>query len=1287
MLGDVYKRQAYVFSVSSGLQLGKVSSPIPESNARFGYSVAASGNMMIIGSPFKDANSKSGGGRAYVYDIDTLAPRSELTSPTANNGGYFGYSVAIDGDIGVVGANRENGKGIADSGRAHVFDLTLDGSESIDARGFAAGKLIETLESPNAEENGVFGQAVAISGNNIVVGALQEDNGGINSSGRAYVFNLESGNAISTLVSPDTEGNARFGRSVAIEGENLVVGSYRADVSGELDAGRVYAFDVSKDTVSVKLDESAETTIDEIFANSAWNEGAYLGSSYGLTATDFEYNLRSLNFDPPHISVQDLAKLTVPGTIFTFVRPGENQYSFEIIATAAPFSPEDFTLRLSTTGTKNGFPVTVDSSLLGDISDSSTCRSFGIQEIVPAEYSYLETSADGLKAKVSADYDSAAIGELMDSADIKAKVDAVEVKADDAQAAADSKQDPISGQEAIKVDSDVVSLELHETAEVKTDVVIFSQSNQVNVTASADTLLVADVTLAGINVSPAPTSSDLVSIEDALGDEWKFQSSTPTLNASPGELRFAGCQNITKNGVIKSDFSEWQDISSAADSSLVVKVVAAAERPSYLEQSNDGLRAIVSENFALAAAGELMDSATIKNNIEAVSGSADDAQAAADAAQATADQAILDAAAAQADATQALSDAAAAQLAADNAQSTADGKQDPISAGDGIDIASDVVSVKLDEGSGNGGGTSQAQNLLFNLATGTPVEIVSGNPISPLTFRGDSTVFIVDGVEANFWQPIEFDTVQIVDGNGDTWQFEVSNLVSVNTGFTIMVPSNVTKNGSADSINNLAPITFTAAQVASSGGSYLETSVDGLKAVVADDFASAVEGQLLDAQDVKDEFANIQTDLSGKQDNLTAGDGIELDASDVISVKLDESNGDSYLETSSEGVKASVATDMISVATGKLVDSQVMKDYVDAEDALMVKLDGSRALTGDWDNSAGTFTVKVPEPQAASDVVTKNYVDTALVVGAAFWVPAESASADGENVALSGLSTADSIGGENLVDGKRYLLWQQTNPVQNGIYDYVDASGTLVRSSDADAGNSQEFQEHKTINILEGVYAGATFAYESASNPALESDDIVFELKARSSIADGSITSAKIAEDAVITSKIADLNVTTDKLAGEAVTHEKIAESAVENDNILDETIDGSAKIASGSISVDRLDPSIQSSLANSVQRVKSSITFDGGVEQVLGEVPLNAIVLRVLIKVTTPFNGTDPLVTVGDDDDSAKHMTEVESDLDTVDVYLDDAPALATQTTIKAYLSSGGSSVGEADIYIEYIL
>jgi hypothetical protein len=77
----------------------------------------------------------------------------------------------------------------------------------------------------------------------------------------------------------------------------------------------------------------------------------------------------------------------------------------------------------------------------------------------------------------------------------------------------------------------------------------------------------------------------------------------------------------------------------------------------------------------------------------------------------------------------------------------------------------------------------------------------------------------------------------------------------------------------------------------------------------------------------------------------------------------------------------------------------------------------------------------------------------------------------------------------------------------------------------------------------------------------IEYDGVRFQLyQASISIADGSITTAKLADDAVTTIKIADSNVTTAKIADSNVTTAKIA-----NGNVTE------AKIGTGAVTVDKI--------------------------------------------------------------------------------------------------------------------
>lgn len=111
------------------------------------------------------------------------------------------------------------------------------------------GQLKWTLNNPNAYGTAAydwFGQAVAISGNYAIVGAPVEDMAGITSSGRAYIFDVTTGQLKWTLNTPSTYPlESQFGQAVSISGNYVVVGAPEEDVASKLSTGRVYIFDVT----------------------------------------------------------------------------------------------------------------------------------------------------------------------------------------------------------------------------------------------------------------------------------------------------------------------------------------------------------------------------------------------------------------------------------------------------------------------------------------------------------------------------------------------------------------------------------------------------------------------------------------------------------------------------------------------------------------------------------------------------------------------------------------------------------------------------------------------------------------------------------------------------------------------------------------------------------------------------------------------------------------------------------------------------------------------------------
>jgi hypothetical protein len=95
----------------------------------------------------------------------------------------------------------------------------------------------DILHASDAQEDDRFGYSVALDGDTLVVGAYQEDGGPgdpLSASGAAYVFERDLGGPgnwgeAKVLHASDAQSSDYFGYSVYLDGDALVVGAYKED--------------------------------------------------------------------------------------------------------------------------------------------------------------------------------------------------------------------------------------------------------------------------------------------------------------------------------------------------------------------------------------------------------------------------------------------------------------------------------------------------------------------------------------------------------------------------------------------------------------------------------------------------------------------------------------------------------------------------------------------------------------------------------------------------------------------------------------------------------------------------------------------------------------------------------------------------------------------------------------------------------------------------------------------------------------------------------------------------
>jgi hypothetical protein len=211
----------YVFDANTGTQLLELEAADADAGDQFGYDVAQDGGLLVVGSL----------GAAYLFDVTTGQELEQLLptggSTTLGLSG-FGEAVDIDGDLVVVGARLENGlSGIA--GAVYVYDATN-------------GDQLHRLIASNGTAWAFFGACVALDGSVLAIGAPEAGPKGKH-SGAAYVFDAASGQQDQYLFPADGHVFAKFGSSVAVDGEDVFIGSPQNHIGGLASSGSVYVYE------------------------------------------------------------------------------------------------------------------------------------------------------------------------------------------------------------------------------------------------------------------------------------------------------------------------------------------------------------------------------------------------------------------------------------------------------------------------------------------------------------------------------------------------------------------------------------------------------------------------------------------------------------------------------------------------------------------------------------------------------------------------------------------------------------------------------------------------------------------------------------------------------------------------------------------------------------------------------------------------------------------------------------------------------------------------------------
>lgn len=254
---------AYLFDITTGEMLHRLTASTPTEGEAFGRAVAIDAGRVIVTAPMSGIIAEK---TAYVFDV---ASGNSVQQLTATNVSGFGSSVALSGDRAAITSGSvylydiNSGQRIprepAPAGR--FVALSSDylvvgglnygsnpGGSTVPYSGFIridnladSGTAYHYLQAPMPMPFDNFGDALAIDGSTLIVSTPFNDPG----MEAAYVYDLSTSASPVVLLPPVDVPARSFGRSVAIDGPLAVVGAIQDDGNPFSNLGIAFVYEVS----------------------------------------------------------------------------------------------------------------------------------------------------------------------------------------------------------------------------------------------------------------------------------------------------------------------------------------------------------------------------------------------------------------------------------------------------------------------------------------------------------------------------------------------------------------------------------------------------------------------------------------------------------------------------------------------------------------------------------------------------------------------------------------------------------------------------------------------------------------------------------------------------------------------------------------------------------------------------------------------------------------------------------------------------------------------------------
>jgi hypothetical protein len=185
----------------------------------FGYDVAIHGNRALIGAIGATINGEMAQGAAYVFDLvdGEWTETHKLTHADGSGLEVFGWSVAIQDDVAVVGAPWKNRNNVQNVGAAYTF--TLEGG---------VWSQTQKLTPIASDASTGFGYNVKLNGDYLLSSTgwgLYTEGVRSNGGGWLYKASADEGYALDAMFYALDTDLANFGSTGAVSSSTVVLGA------------------------------------------------------------------------------------------------------------------------------------------------------------------------------------------------------------------------------------------------------------------------------------------------------------------------------------------------------------------------------------------------------------------------------------------------------------------------------------------------------------------------------------------------------------------------------------------------------------------------------------------------------------------------------------------------------------------------------------------------------------------------------------------------------------------------------------------------------------------------------------------------------------------------------------------------------------------------------------------------------------------------------------------------------------------------------------------------------